>query len=223
MTNYCKIKIIVIFLHHFHYTNNQMNEKEDIKLAQSGDFEAFSRLIESNKSKLYALALKMTGNKQDAEDIVSETLIKAIDNIDKFRGESAFGTWLYSIALNQSRAHLAKQKQTDLKDIEEYLPGKTYDEIHQKNNMQLFDWDDPHRQLESAELKKIIQQAIDELPYKFKEVFLLRYLEELSIKEIAEMIDETVASTKSRVLRAKLVVRDFLSKTFEERYGQKMS
>ncbi len=200
-----------------------MNEKEDIKLAQSGDFEAFSRLIESNKAKLYALALKMTGNKLDAEDIVSETLIKAIDNIEKFRGESAFGTWLYSIALNQSRALLAKQKQTEIKEIEEYLPGKSSDEMHKNKNMQLFDWDDPHSQLEAAELKKIIQLAIDELPYQFKEVFLLRYFEELSIKEIAEMIDETVASTKSRVLRAKLVVRDSLSKTFEERYGQKMS
>ncbi len=200
-----------------------MNEKEDIKLAQSGDFKAFNRLIESNKSKLYSLALKMTGNKLDAEDIVSETLIKAIDNIEKFRGESAFGTWLYSIALNQSRAHLAKQKQTDLKDFDEYLPGNNSEELHQQKNLQLFDWDDPHSQLESAELRKIIQQAIDELPFKFKEVFLLRYLEELSIKEIAEMIDETVASTKSRVLRAKLVVRDSLSKTFEERYGQKMS
>ncbi len=200
-----------------------MNEKEDIKLAQSGDFEAFSRLIESNKAKLYALALKMTGNKLDAEDIVSETLIKAIDNIEKFRGDSAFGTWLYSIALNQSRAHLAKQKQTEIKEIEEYLPGKSSDEMHKNKSMQLFDWDDPHSQLESAELKEIIQQAIDELPYQFKEVFLLRYFEELSIKEIAEMIDETVASTKSRVLRAKLVIRDSLSKTFEERYGQKMS
>ncbi len=165
----------------------------------------------------------MTGNKLDAEDIVSETLIKAIDNIEKFRGESAFGTWLYSIALNQSRALLAKQKQTELKEIEEYLPGNSADEMHKNKSMQLFDWDDPHSQLESAELKEIIQLAINELPYQFKEVFLLRYFEELSIKEIAEMIDETVASTKSRVLRAKLVVRDSLSKTFEERYGQKMS
>lgn len=217
------MKIFVIFMHHFQYTYNQMNEKEDVKLAQSGDFQAFSRLIESNKSKLYALALKMTGNKLDAEDIVSETLIKAIDNIEKFRGDSAFGTWLYSIALNQSRALLAKQKQTDIKELEEYLPDKSSEEMHQNKSVQLFDWDDPHKQLESAELKEIIQQAIDQLPYKFKEVFLLRYFEELSIKEIAAMINETVASTKSRVLRAKLVVRENLSKTFEERYGQKMS
>ena len=200
-----------------------MSEKEDVQLAQSGDFTAFNRLIASNKSKLYALAYKMTGNQLDAEDIVSETLVKAIDNIDKFRGESAFGTWLYSIALNQSRALLAKQKQVDLKPIEEYLPTKTADEMHSGSSFSLFDWDDPHQKLESAELKAIINQAITELPVKYREVFILRYIEELSIKEIAKIINESVASTKSRVLRAKLAARDYLSKQFEVRYGQKMS
>ena len=200
-----------------------MNEKEDVQLAQSGDFEAFSRLIESNKTKLYALALKMTGNKLDAEDIVSETLIKAIDNIEKFRGESAFGTWLYSIALNQSRALLSKRNQTTLKEIEDYLPTKSANDMHNSKSLQLFDWQDPHTQMESAELKETIQDVINELPYQFKEVFLLRYIEELSIKEIADMIHESVASTKSRVLRAKLAVRERLSQIFEEQYGKKMS
>ena len=200
-----------------------MNEKSLIQLAQAGDFQAFSKLVDANKSKVYALGLKMTGNKLDAEDIVSETLIKAIDNIDKFRGDSAFGTWLYSIALNQARALLAKQKLTDLKPIEEYLPTKSADSLHSSDSLKLFDWEDPHKRLESIELKEIINLAIEELPIKYREVFILRYIEELSIKEIAKMIDETEASTKSRVLRAKLAVRDFLSKRFEEQYGQKMS
>lgn len=200
-----------------------MNEREDIKLAQAGDFEAFSRLINNNKAKIYALGFKMTGNAQDAEDIVSETLIKAIDNIEQFRGDSSFGTWLYSIALNQARALLAKQKQVDLKPVEEYLPTQSADEIHDRSNFRLFDWEDPHTRLESAELKEIIGKAIAALPLKYREVFLLRYYEELSIKEIAKIINESVASTKSRVLRAKLAVRDYLSKSFEEQYGQKMS
>jgi len=71
-----------------------MNERELIAKAQAGDFEAFSVLVNANKSKIYALGLKMTANPQDAEDIVQETFLKAIDNIDKFRGESSFGTWL---------------------------------------------------------------------------------------------------------------------------------
>ncbi len=201
-----------------------MNEKKLVQQAKSGDFKAFSTLIDANKQKLYALALKMTANSEDAEDIVQETLLKAIDNIDKFRGESAFGTWLYSIALNQSRALLAKQKQTELKPIEAYLPsGNDSDAFHEKINHRLFDWRDPHKQLENQELRTIINEAVQTLPYKYREVFILRYIEELSIKEIARLTKESTASVKSRVLRAKLAMRDYLNNRFKENYGKKMS
>ncbi|MEW6411041.1 MAG: sigma-70 family RNA polymerase sigma factor [Candidatus Zixiibacteriota bacterium] len=196
-----------------------MSEKELVAKAQAGDFQAFEALINANKGKIYALALKMTANPQDAEDIVQETLIKAIDNIEQFRGESSFGTWLYSIALNQSRAHLAKQKQTDLKPIEDYLPTRSADEMHNHGGHKLFDWRDPHKVLEDDELRKMIDEAIAALPVQYREAFLLRYYEELSIKEIAKIINESVASTKSRVLRARLAVRDQLSRTLEARYG----
>ncbi len=137
-----------------------MSERELIVRAQAGDFQAFEVLVNANKGKIYALALKMTGNPQDAEDIVQETLLKAIDNIEQFRGESAFGTWLYSIALNQSRAHLAKQKQTELKQIEDYLPTRSAEEMHNHGGHKLFDWKDPHSLLEDDELRKIIDDAL---------------------------------------------------------------
>lgn len=202
-----------------------MNEADLIARAKSGDYDAFCSLVGNNKNKIYGLALKMTANEEDAQDVVQETLLKAIDKIDQFRGESSFGTWLYSIALNQARAVLAKQKQTDLKPIEAYLPSgghndKQHADEHAKN---LFDWDDPHSQLENEELKQIINEVVASLPLKYKEAFLLRYYEELSIKEIANILHETIASTKSRVLRAKLAVRDKLATIFEERYGQKLS
>lgn len=201
-----------------------MSESELVQKAKAGDFEAFSKLVDQNKGRIYALAIKMTTNQEDAEDIVQETLIKAIDNIDKFREESSFGTWLYSIALNQARAHLAKQKQTDLKPIEEYLPSAGANaDFHQSAAPKLFDWKDPHQKMEDAELGRVINEAIAELPVKYREAFVLRYIEELSIKEIAEMTNESEASTKSRVLRAKLAVRDQLSTIFEERYGKKVS
>lgn len=196
-----------------------MNEHELVKRAQAGDFEAFTELVNANKSKIYALGLKMTANPQDADDIVQETFLKAIDNIEQFRGEASFGTWLYSIALNQSRAHLAKQKQTDLKPIEDYLPTKSADDLHSSGSHRMFDWKDPHELLENEELRNIIDGAIAELPVKYREVFLLRYYEELSIKDIAKVIKESVASTKSRVLRARLAVRDHLSKALEDKYG----
>ncbi len=199
-----------------------MNEQELVTRAKAGDFEAFTALVNANKGRLYALALKMSGNRQDAEDIVQDTFLKAIDNIDRFREESAFSTWLYSIGLNEARAHLARQKVADLKPIEEYLPTQSADEMHHAHHNNLFDWKDPHVELEERELREIIDRVIGALPFKYKEAFLLRYYENLSIKEIAGIIHESVASTKSRVLRARLAIRDELSKVFEDRYGKKM-
>jgi len=200
-----------------------MNEQDLVKRAQAGDFEAFTALVNENKNQIYALALKMTANSQDAEDIVQETFLKAVDKIDQFRGESSFGTWLYAIALNQARAHLARAKQADLKPIEEYLPTRSADDLHAGRNPQLFDWEDPHQKLENDELKRIIDEGIAELPVKYREAFLLRYHEELSIKEIAKIINESVASTKSRVLRARLALREHISKALEDRYGTQVS
>lgn len=199
-----------------------MNEKQLITQAQGGNFDAFSQLVNTHKTKIYALALKMTGNNHDAEDIVQETLLKAIDNIDKFRGESSFGTWLYSIALNQARAYLIQQKKTDLKPIEEYLPGSAVKDINRKEEHHLFEWKDPHQMLEQEELRLIIDKGLASLPPEYREVFILRYYDELSIKEISTLINESVAATKSRVLRARLSLRDYLAREFEDKYGQKM-
>lgn len=200
-----------------------MIEKELVKQAQAGDFGAFSELIEPYKNRIYNLALRMTGNEQDAEDIVQDTLLKAIDNIDRFRQEASFGTWLYSIALNESRSFLGKRKQADLKPLEEYLPAHKTADMHDLAHHRLFDWKDPHQMLEAEELRKLIDVGIAELPADYRVAFLLRYFEELSIKEIAGLIGESVAATKSRVLRARLALRDYLSKAFEGRYGRKLS
>ncbi len=196
-----------------------MNERELVEKARSGDFKAFTALINAHSNKIYALARRLSGNDQDAEDIVQDTFLKAIDKIDQFRGEASFGTWLYSIALNEGKSLLAKQKRADLKPIEDYLPSNTAQELHDGSHLKLFDWKDPHEVFEDGELRKVLDEAIDELPYEYRVAFLLRYHEELSIKEIAGIIGESVAATKSRVLRARLALRDRLSGVFEEQYG----
>jgi RNA polymerase sigma-70 factor, ECF subfamily len=194
-----------------------MIERELIARMQAGDFEAFSELVDAHKDKIYALVHRLVGNKENAEDIIQETFLKAIDNIGQFRGESSFGTWIYAIALNLSRAYFAKQKQADLLPIECYIP--TSDESHEGHS-QLLDWQDPHRMLETKELRETINRALDGLPYKYREAFLLRYYNELSVKEIAELTGQSEASTKSRILRARLALRDYLSKAFEGGYGK---
>lgn len=200
-----------------------MNETELIQKAKSGDFDAFIELVDRHKVKVYSMIRRLTGNEQDAEDIMQDTLLKAIDKIDQFRGDSSFGTWLYTIALNLGRAHFAKKNQSDLRPIEEYIPATSAGANQTHDGAELFDWQDPHKVLESVQLKKIIDDTIAELPYKYREVFLLRYVEELSVKEVARLTKQSEASAKSRILRAKLAVRDKLSKIFEVEYGRKMS
>ena len=198
-----------------------MSEKELVKSAQKGDFDAFVALVDMHKAKVYGMVRRLAGNEQDAEDIMQDTLLRAIDKIDQFRAESSFGTWLYSIALNMARGQFAKSKQADLKPLEEYLPGRGAE--HQHEGSPLFDWRDPHQLLENDQLRTIINDAISELPYKYREAFLLRYIEELSVKEVARLTKQSEASAKSRILRARLALRERLSDTFEGEYGQSVS
>ena len=206
-----------------------MSEKELVQRAQAGDFAAFTELINAHKPRIYGLALKLAGNNEDAEDILRDTFLKAIDKIDQFRLESSFGTWLYAIALNQARALFNKRKQTDLKPIEEYLPtGPSVDSDtlvkgeHAHGAAHLFDGKDPEKLFETQELRQTINRLVSELPYKYREAFVLRYIEELSVKEVARQIGESEAATKSRILRARLALREQLSEVFEERYERQM-
>ncbi len=198
-----------------------MDERELIAKARAGDFDAFMALVNAHKGKVYAMVHRLAGNRQDTEDIMQETFLKAIDKIDQFRAEASFGTWLYTIALNLSRAQFAKKKQAELKPFEEYLPHGTPGHSHE--TIDLFDWHDPHQILEAEQLRDLIDKAIGELPYKYREAFLLRYVEELSVKEIARLTGQSEASAKSRILRARLALRDELSDMFEDEYGSRVS
>ena len=179
-----------------------MSETELIQRAQAGDFDAFAELINLHRDKVYGLVRRLVGNTDDASDIVQDTFLKAIDKIDQFRGEASFGTWLTSIALNQARAMFAKNKLTDLRPLEEYLPAGKSGSDHSHDGAKLFDWRDPLQQLEDAEIRRLVNEGVGELPFKYREAFILRYVEEKSVKEVAAAIGESEAATKSRILRA---------------------
>jgi len=196
-----------------------MNEKELVHKAQSGDFEAFSSLIEKYKTKIYNLALKLSGDRHDAEDILQETFLKAVDNIEKFRAESSFGTWLYAIAVNIVRARYAESRKADLMPIEDYLPGSHGDEA---SDSELFEWGDPHNLMEQKELRNIIDQSLSEIPKKYSMPFILRYYEDMSVKQVADTMNLTVAAAKSRILRARLALREKLSEIFREKIDEQV-
>ncbi len=200
-----------------------MDETKLVARAKAGDFAAFTELIDAHKEKVFALARRLAGNEQDAEDIVQDSLLKAIDKIDSFRGDSSFGTWLYAIALNEARGHLDREKHRQLKSIEEYLPSSHDSDDSKTEHAKLYNWENPHTKLEADELKKVIDMGLEELPYIYREAFVLRYIEELSVKEVAAIIGESEAATKSRILRARLALRDYLARQFEVKHGTQVS
>ncbi len=198
-----------------------MDERKLVQQAQAGDYDAFAQLVKNYERQLFALARRLTGNEHDAEDVLQDTLLKAIDKIDQFRGDSSFGTWLYAIALNQGRAFLAKEKRADLKSIDDLLPAGGHG--NSEHSHKLSQWRNPHEVMEDAEIAQVINEALDEMRAEYSVPFMLRYHEEMSVKEIARSIGLTEAATKSRILRARLALREKLDKVLRiEDPGEKV-
>jgi len=189
-----------------------MNEKELILAARGGDRDAFNELISNYTDRIYRLAWKLSGNQEDAEDIFQETFLKAVDNIDSFRLESTFGTWLYSIAMNVMRTCFAKRKRMQLGPIEDFLPD------HANGvNSKLLDWGDPHDLFENAQLREMIDSFLSRMSPENSTPFVLRYMEDMSVKDVAEVMGLSVPAVKSRILRTRFALREYLSEKFREK------
>lgn len=194
----------------------QTDEKELVRLAQSGDFKAFTTLIEEYRPRIFGLALKLAKNREDAEDIFQETFLKAIDNIKKFRAESSFGTWLYTICVNIVRARYGRDSKGELLPLDDYLPsGHDHSD---SEAVQLYDWNDPLSHLTNEEIKDKLDTAIHELPLKYRIPFLLRYTQDMSVQEVADALKIKLANAKSRILRARMALRQNLNDYFSEGY-----
>ncbi len=194
----------------------QIDEKELLEKAQLGDFNAFSELIKAYQPKILGLALKISKNREDAEDIFQETFLKAIDNLEKFRGESSFGTWLYTIMVNIMRAKYKKEQKAELMPLEDYLPHKH--NAHDPEAASLLDWRDPLSKMTDREIKSKIDEAIQTLPFKYRLPFLLRYTQDMSMNEVADTLKLSLPAAKSRVLRARVAMRQQLDDYFSEGY-----
>jgi RNA polymerase sigma-70 factor, ECF subfamily len=193
---------------HFGRNGIQSDEAELVRQAQAGDFDAFGKLIEQYRPKIFGLAMRLSKNRQDAEDIFQETFLKAVDNIRRFRGDSSFGTWLYIIALNIVRARYKSRDRTELLPLDAYLPDHA---AHGEIEPALADWNDPLTKLTTDELRNRLQAALDRLPLKYRMPFVLRYSEEMPVVEVAKVLGLSMAATKSRILRARLAMQTFLN------------
>ncbi len=194
------------------------NQTISLELLKAGDRTEFARLVEKTSNHIYHLALKILRDPQDAEDVLQETYIKALRALPEFEGRSSLSTWLYRIAVNEALM-LIRKRRVNLVPVEE-----DPDEDEPAAGMVITDWCClPESELLSAESRKRMDIAVDSLPETLKVVFTLRDIEGLSIRETAEILGLTETAVKTRLLRARLRLRNELSSYFYEQMTEKPS
>jgi len=182
-------------------------EHDLIRRVQNGEHELFYDLLRPYESRVYRAAFSILRNEADAEDAAQEAVVKAFTNIRQFRAESRFSTWLIQIAVNE--ALMRKRKQH--REIMEPLADKE-DEEGNYQPRDFADWREiPSEALERSEIRRALARALDVLGQKCREVFVLRDVEQLSIEETAAALKISNAAVKTRLLRARLMLRDLLS------------
>jgi RNA polymerase sigma-70 factor (ECF subfamily) len=177
--------------------------------AKAGDTSAFETLVARYERKIFRLAMNITQNREDAEDVMQEAFLKSYQHIGEFQGNSRFYTWLVRIAVNQALMKLRKRRpnQFSLDDAVE-----TEEDVMPR---ELEDWGpSPEQRYVQTELQQILGQVIADLEPGFRVVFQLRDVEELSTEETAEVLGLSIPAVKSRLLRARLKLRQKLNRYF---------
>ena len=182
-------------------------EQELIARVQAGERELFYQLVRPYERRVYAAALAILRNESDAEDVAQEAALKAFANIRQFRAEAKFSTWLIQITVNEALMRRRRQKTVIMEGIDDRR-----DEENEYAPRDFADWREiPCEALERKELRQKLAQALEGLDRKYREVFVLRDMEHLNIQETADTLGISVASVKTRLLRARLMLRDMLA------------
>ena len=191
-------------------------ETLNIEALQKQDKRAFALLVDQNSDHIYRLALRLTGNAQDAEDVVQETFIKSFRNLDKFEGRSKVSTWLYRIATNEALMMLRKRKD-GITHIDE---GIETDE-GEAMPIQIVDWCClPEKEIMSDETRQMLKTAALQLSDANRAAFLLRDVEGLSTQDAAAALDISESALKVRLMRARMQLREELSEYFANRMAE---
>jgi RNA polymerase sigma-70 factor, ECF subfamily len=190
-----------------------LDEAELVAQAQSGGVEAFTELVNRYERNIYRLARHITQNPEDAEDILQETFLKAYEHLRDFQGNSKFYTWLVRIAVNQSLMKLRKRKSDASVSLDD-----PYDTGEENLVREIAVWEpNPEQTYSQEEMRAILEKAVDSLPPTFRAVFALRDIEELSTEETAAILNLSIPAVKSRLLRARLRLREKLTRYFKRK------
>jgi RNA polymerase sigma-70 factor (ECF subfamily) len=181
-----------------------------VAAAKAGDISAFETLVGRYERKIFRLTQNITQNREDAEDSMQEAFLKAFEHLGEFQGNSRFYTWLVRIAVNQALMKLRRRRPNQISLDEEIDTGED------TMSREVEDWGpSPEEKYEQTELSKILSDVIAELDPPFRIVFQLRDIEELSTEETAEALGLSVPAVKSRLLRARLKLRQKLNRYFQ--------
>jgi RNA polymerase sigma-70 factor, ECF subfamily len=191
----------------------QTDELALVDRSRAGDASAFNELVERYERKIYRLAKHITQNDEDAEDVLQESFMKAYTHLDSFQGDSKFYTWLVRIAVNEALMKLRKRKSDRTVSLDE--PQDTGEDLVAR---EIAVWDDdPEKKYSREELADILDKAVQSLKPSFRTVFVLRDIEELSTEDTAETLGISIPAVKSRLLRARLQLRERLTRYFRRK------
>jgi RNA polymerase sigma-70 factor (ECF subfamily) len=184
-----------------------------VRAAKAGDVSAFEQLVRRYDRNVFRIAQHITQNREDAEDVVQDAFLKAYGNLKNFQEQSKFYTWLVRIAVNEALMRLRRRRPERMVSLDEDV--KTEEDSMPR---EVADWSpNPEQQYSQEELRDILQRTIQGLPSSFRTVFVLRDVEGLSTEETAEALGLSIPAVKSRLLRARLQLRERLNKYFKKR------
>lgn len=182
-------------------------ELDLVRRVQNGDQARFYELVKPYERRVYTAAFAILRNAADAEEVAQEAILKAFANLRQFRAESKFSTWLIQIAVNEARMRRRKDHTEIMEPI-----GEHQDEEGTYAPREFADWREiPSEALERSEVREILLESLASLGSKYREVFVLRDIQHLSIEEVADALGISRASVKTRLLRARLMLRDLLA------------
>ena len=193
-------------------------DSELVRRVQKGEKQAFAPLVHRHTRTVYRVILGIVDNPADAEEIVQEAFLKAFQHIQSFRGEAKFRTWLIQIAVNEARMRHRKYRPNLHDSLDEELgDGQEY------HPRELADWRlNPEEKLAKKEMSLLIGRGIRSLPKGYREVFLLRDVEHLSNEEAAAALELTVPAVKTRLLRARLMMREYMAPYCKMRWPERL-
>lgn len=190
-----------------------LSDEELVESAKQGDPDAFPQLVKKYSRRILRVGRNITNNDEDAEDVLQETFLKAYTHLEGFQGNSKFYTWLVRIAMNEALMKLRKRKGDKVVSLDEQL-----DTGEDTVTREIAVWEgNPEDRYSQEEIRDILDKTVASLPEAFRTVFMLRDVEELSTEETAEVLNLSIPAVKSRLLRARLQLREKLTRQFKRK------